>query len=618
MSIFKLKAKYKPAGDQPKAIEKLIKGLEKKEKYQTLLGVTGSGKTFTMASVIEHFDMPVLVIAPNKTLAAQLYREYKNFFPENSVNYFVSYYDYYQPEAYLPITDTYIEKEAMINEEIDRFRHQATSALSTRKDVIIVASVSCIYNLGLPSSYMEKSIHLELEKPITRGDLIRQLAKIQFNRTNSIVKRGEFRVRGDVFEILAAGERNAFQITLSQQKVEKIFVINPLTRKILQDLKEIIIFPPKHFVSNQPAIESAIKEINKELKERIKFFKGKDLYLEAERLERRTRFDTEMLRSIGYCHGIENYSRHLTGKTSGEPPETLLSYLSLGDNKHNFLTIIDESHIAVPQIHGMFQGDKARKEVLIKYGWRLPSALDNRPLSFKEFEQRIGQTIFTSATPGDWELNKSFQIAEQINRPTGLVDPPIIIKPVFDKEKKISQVDDLLEEVKLICKKNQRAIINTLTKRMAEDLHAFFKRKGFKFRYIHSEIKTLERAEILTDFRKGKFNVLIGVNLLREGLDFPEVTLVAILDSDREGFLRNERSLMQSMGRAARNIEGRVILYADEITGSIKRAVKEVERRRKIQLAYNKKNRIVPKSIEKDIEQLIDLKEITKEESFWE
>lgn len=618
MPIFKLKSKYKPAGDQPKAIEKLVKGLKKKEKYQTLLGVTGSGKTFTMASVIEHFDMPVLVIAPNKALAAQLYREYKNFFPENSVNYFVSYYDYYQPEAYLPITDTYIEKEAMINEEIDRFRHQATSALSTRKDVIIVASVSCIYNLGLPSSYMEKSLHLELEKPITRGDLIRQLAKIQFSRTNSIVKRGEFRVRGDVFEILAAGEKNAFQIILNQQKVDKIFVIDPLTRKILKDLKEIIIFPPKHFVSNQPAIESAIKEINKELKERIKFFKGKGLYLEAERLERRTRFDTEMLRSIGYCHGIENYSRHLTGKTSGEPPETLLSYLSPVNNKHEFLTVIDESHIAVPQIHGMFQGDKARKEILIKYGWRLPSALDNRPLSFKEFEERIGQTIFTSATPGDWELKKSSQIVEQINRPTGLVDPPVIIRPVFDKEKKISQVDDLLEEIKLICKKNQRAIINTLTKRMAEDLHAFFKRKGFKFKYIHSEIKTLERAEILTDFRKGKFNVLIGVNLLREGLDFPEVTLVAILDSDREGFLRNEKSLMQSMGRAARNIEGRVILYADEITGSIRRAVAEVGRRRKIQLAYNKKNRITPKSIEKDIEQLIDLKEITKEESYWE
>jgi len=618
MPIFKLKAKYKPAGDQPKAIEKLVKGLEKKEKYQTLLGVTGSGKTFTMASVIEHFDMPVLVIAPNKALAAQLYREYKNFFPENSVNYFVSYYDYYQPEAYLPITDTYIEKEAMINEEIDRLRHQATSALSTRKDVIIIASVSCIYNLGPPSSYMEKSIHLELEKPITRGDLIRQLAKIQFNRTNSIVKRGEFRVRGDVFEIMAAGEKNAFQITLNQQKVEKIFLINPLTRKIVQDLKEVVIFPPKHFVSNQPAIESAIKEINKELKERISFFKGKGLYLEAERLERRTRFDTEMLRSIGYCHGIENYSRHLTGKSSGEPPETLLSYFSLGSNKHNFLTIIDESHVSVPQIHGMFQGDKARKEVLIKYGWRLPSALDNRPLSFKEFEDRIGQTIFTSATPGDWELKKSSQVVEQINRPTGLVDPPVIIRPVFDKERQISQIDDLLEEIKLICKKNQRAIINTLTKRMAEDLHAFFKRKGFKFKYIHSEIKTLDRAEILTDFRKGKFNVLIGVNLLREGLDFPEVTLVAILDSDREGFLRNEKSLMQSMGRAARNVEGRVILYADEITGSIKRAVAEVERRRKIQLAYNKKNHIVPKSIVKDIEQLIDLKEITKEESYWE
>ena len=607
VSIFKLKAKYQPSGDQPEAIKKLVHDLKKGHGYQTLLGVTGSGKTFTIASVIKHFNMSVLVIAPNKTLAAQLYREYKNFFPENSVNYFVSYYDYYQPEAYLPITDTYIEKEAMINEEIDKLRHRATSALLTRQDVIVVASVSCIYNLGLPSGYLESSLHLELGQPIVRGDLIRQLVKIQFNRNNIALKRGGFRVRGDIFEIMPAAENIVYQLELSGQKVKEIILIDPLSRKIIKQLKEIIIFPPKHFISSQPQIIQAVKEIKKELKERLKYFESKKLYLEAERLSRRAGYDMEMLLSIGYCHGVENYSRHLTGKLAGQPPETLLAYFPRDkNNQPNFLTIIDESHIALPQIRGMYEGDQSRKKTLVKYGWRLPSALDNRPLKFDEFKERTGPIIFTSATPGPYELKNSGQIVEQIIRPTGLIDPPIELKPVFNKEKNRSQIDDLIKEIKKIAEKRERAIVNTLTKKMAEDLYGFLNQKGFKVNYIHSDVPTLKRAEILTDFREGKFDILIGVNLLREGLDLPEVTLVAILDADREGFLRNETSLIQTMGRAARNVKGKVILYADNLTGSIKNAVKEVERRRKKQLAYNKKRGITPQSIQKKVERLID------------
>ena len=607
VSIFKLKAQYQPSGDQPEAIKKLVNGLKKGQTYQTLLGVTGSGKTFTIASVIKHFNMSVLVIAPNKTLAAQLYREYKNFFPENSVNYFVSYYDYYQPEAYLPITDTYIEKEAMINEEIDKLRHRATSALLTRQDVIVVASVSCIYNLGLPSGYLESSLHLELGQPIVRGDLIRQLVKIQFNRNNIALKRGDFRVRGDIFEIMPAAENIVYQLELSGQKVKEIILIDPLSRKIIKQLKEIIIFPPKHFISSQPQIIQAVKEIKKELKERLKYFESKKLYLEAERLSRRAGYDMEMLLSIGYCHGVENYSRHLTGKLAGQPPETLLAYFPRDkNNQPNFLTIIDESHIALPQIRGMYEGDQSRKKTLVKYGWRLPSALDNRPLKFDEFKERTGPIIFTSATPGPYELKNSGQIVEQIIRPTGLIDPPIELKPVFNKEKNRSQIDDLIKEIKKIAEKRERAIVNTLTKKMAEDLYGFLNQKGFKVNYIHSDVPTLKRAEILTDFREGKFDILIGVNLLREGLDLPEVTLVAILDADREGFLRNETSLIQTMGRAARNVKGKVILYADNLTGSIKNAVKEVERRRKKQLAYNKKRGITPQSIQKKVERLID------------
>jgi excinuclease ABC subunit B len=607
MGIFKLVSKYKPQGDQPKAIKVLVEGLKKGYGFQTLLGVTGSGKTFTIANVIKEFDKPVLVIAPNKTLAAQLYREYKNFFPYNSVNYFVSYYDYYQPEAYLPITDTYIAKEALINEEIDRLRHKATSSLMTRRDVIIVASVSCIYNLGVPLDYFESTIHLEIDKPITRQDLIKNLVRIQFSRSNSILKRGTFRVRGDVFEIMPASGEVINFIRLENQKVKEIKLIDPFLRKVLEELKEIIIFPPKHFVSSQPQIDKAIKDILEELKERLKFFKENNLYLEAERLERRTKQDVEMLKTLGYCNGIENYSRHLTGKLPGEAPDTLLSYFPKKNNKPDFITIIDESHLTIPQIRGMYEGDKSRKMTLIEYGWRLPSALDNRPLKFNEFLERIDHVIFVSATPGEFEKKVSSQIVEQIVRPTGIIDPEIEVRPVFDKEKNISQIDDVLKKAEEIVKRNERMIINVLTKKMAEDLSDFLNEKNIKALYLHSEIKTLERANILKEFREGKFNILVGVNLLREGLDLPEVTMVAILDADREGFLRSETSLIQTMGRCARNVKGKVILYADNLTGSMERAIKEVERRRKIQLEYNKKYNITPQTIQKEIQTLIDL-----------
>ncbi|MFZ8848432.1 MAG: excinuclease ABC subunit UvrB [Minisyncoccia bacterium] len=607
MGIFKLVTKYKPQGDQPKAIKELVEGLKKGYKFQTLLGVTGSGKTFTIANVIKEFDKPVLVIAPNKTLAAQLYREYKNFFPYNSVNYFVSYYDYYQPEAYIPITDTYIAKEALINEEIDRLRHKAISSLMTRRDVIIVASVSCIYNLGVPLDYFQSTIHLEIDKPITRQDLIKSLVRIQFSRSNSVLKRGTFRVRGDVFEIMPASGEVINFIRLENQKVKEIKLIDPFSRKILEELKEIIIFPPKHFVSSQPQIDKAIKDILEELKERLKFFKENNLYLEAERLERRTKQDVEMLKTLGYCNGIENYSRHLTGKLPGEPPDTLLSYFPKKNNKPDFITIIDESHLTIPQIRGMYESDKSRKMTLVEYGWRLPSALDNRPLKFNEFLERIDQVIFVSATPGEFEKKVSSQIVEQIVRPTGIIDPEIEVRPVFNKEKNISQIDDVLKEAEEIVKRNERMIINVLTKKMAEDLSDFLNEKNIKALYLHSEIKTLERANILKEFREGKFNILVGVNLLREGLDLPEVTMVAILDADREGFLRSETSLIQIMGRCARNVKGKVILYADNLTGSMERAIKEVERRRKIQLEYNKKYNITPQTIQKEIQNLIDL-----------
>ena len=604
MGIFKLHSEYKPNGDQPEAIKKLIDGLEKGHRHQTLLGVTGSGKTFTVANVISRFDRPVLVIAPNKSLAAQLYQEYKTFFPKNSVNYFVSYYDYYQPEAYLPTSDTYIDKEVMINEEIDKLRHQATSALMTRHDVIVIASVSCIYNLGLPLNYMESALHLELGKPITRGVLIKQLVKMQFNRNQTLVKRGEFRVRGDTFEVCpASGDDVNYRIEIENQKIKSIQIIDSLKRKIKEEPQDIIIFPPKHFISSEPQMKEALKNIKGELKERLAYFKKNGLLLEEERLERRTRYDMEMLKTLGYCHGVENYSRHLTGKLGGEPPDTLLAYFP-----KNFLTIIDESHIAAPQIRGMYEGDKKRKESLVEFGWRLPSALDNRPLRFEEFEKLTRQTIFTSATPGKWELEISDQVAEQVIRPTGLIDPPIEVRPVSPSKTptlRLGQVDDVMKEIIAIEKNGGRVIINALTKKMAEELAEFLLKKGIKANYMHSETKTLDRIEIISDFRKGVFDVLVGVNLLREGLDLPEVALVVILDADREGFLRSEQALIQTMGRAARNISGKVILYADNITGSMKRAMDIVERRRKIQMDYNKKHNISPKGIKKEIKKFL-------------
>ncbi len=607
MSLFKLHSSFKPAGDQPEAILKLKKGLEKGFDFQTLMGVTGSGKTFTVANIISELDKPVLVIAPNKSLAAQLYREYKNFFPENAVHYFVSYYDYYQPEAYLPITDTYIDKEAMINQEIDKLRHGATTALSTRRDVIIVASVSCIYNLGVPENYQESSIHLETNQVITRADLIFQLIKIHFERTNGVLTRGQFRIRGNVFEIKPMNEDITYRIELEDQIIQDINIVDNVSQNILENLNEILIFPPKHFISSAPQTMEAIKNIKSELKERLAYFKRNKLYLEAERIERRTKYDIEMMKSIGYCHGIENYSRHLSGKLAGEAPDSLLAYFPKVDGKPDFLTIIDESHIAVPQIGGMYAGDKSRKQNLVQYGWRLPSALDNRPLRFTEFRARVGQVIFTTATPGKFEVENSKVVIEQIIRPTGLIDPEVEIRPVFDKKRNRSQINDIMDEIERLAKKNERTIVNTLTKKQAEDLHAYLTERKFRSNYVHSDVKTFERNEILKNFRLGKFDVLIGVNLLREGLDLPEVTLVAILDADREGFLRSETSLMQTMGRAARNVKGKIILYADETTDSMKKAIKEVERRRKKQIEYNTKYNITPKTIKKDIEDFLDI-----------
>ncbi len=607
--IFQLKSDFKPAGDQPQAIKKLLQGLGQGFDYQTLLGVTGSGKTFTAAQIIAAYNKPTLVIAPNKALAAQLYREYKNFFPDNAVHYFVSYYDYYQPEAYLPITDTYIDKEAMINEEMDRLRHGATSALLSRPDVIIVASVSCIYNLGVPLNYLEASLHLATGTTMTRADLIRQLVAMQFERVNGEVKRGQFRVRGDAFEIRPMSENVVYRADLEDQTIKDLHVIDNVSKNILNNLEEIVIFPPKHFISTQPQIEQAIKNIEEELQDRLAYFQANGLYLEAERLERRTRYDLEMLHTLGYCHGIENYSRHLSGKLAGAAPDALLSYFPWKDGKPDFLTIIDESHITIPQIRGMYNGDRARKDTLVKYGWRLPSALDNRPLKFTEFQKRIGQVIFTTATPSIYEREHSQQVVEQIIRPTGLVDPEIEIRPVFNKLKNYSQINDVMAEAESLAAKNERVIINTLTKKQAEDLSIFLNQKGLKANYLHSDVKTFERTDILKSFREGVFDVLIGVNLLREGLDLPEVTLVAILDADREGFLRSETSLMQTMGRAARNVSGKIILYADKKTDSMKKAIAESRRRREKQLAYNQKHHITPTTVIKKIESLLGLEE---------
>jgi excinuclease ABC subunit B len=606
---FKLKSKFKPAGDQPKAIRQLVEGIKKGYKHQTLLGVTGSGKTFTMANVIAQVEKPTLVIVHNKTLAAQLCQEYREFFPKNAVEYFVSYYDYYQPEAYMPVSDTYIEKEAMINEEIDRLRHAATQALLTRRDVIIVASVSCIYGLGAPETYGKTVLHLSKGRTITRADIFNQLVDIMFNRTNSDLKRGYFRARGQTIEIMPMNEEVIYRVELAGQKVSELIKINPVTRKILAKPKEVWIYPAKHFITLGPERERAMKAIKDESKDRLAYFKKEGKLLEAERLERRTNFDLEMIKEIGFCHGIENYSRHLSGRMAGEPPETLLSYFP-----DDYLLIIDESHVTVPQLNGMYNGDAARKKTLIDYGFRLPSAADNRPLNFQEFLERVKQTVYTSATPRDYEKRKSEQTVEQIIRPTGLVDPELILRPATAKGKNQGQIDDLFLRIKERIKNKERVLVTTLTKKMAEELSDYLEEKGIKVRYLHSEVETLDRIKILTAFRKGEFDVLVGVNLLREGLDLPEVSLVAILDADKEGFLRNETSLIQTIGRAARNVHGQVVLYADQMTESMRRAITETERRRKIQITYNKKHGVTPKTIIKKIQDIIGEEKIKTKE----
>lgn len=609
--MFKINSKYKPAGDQPQAIDVLVSGINNHNKFQTLLGVTGSGKTFTMANVIEKVQKPTLVIAHNKTLAAQLCNEFREFFPNNAVEYFVSYYDYYQPEAYMPRSDTYIEKEAQINDEIDRLRHATTNALLSRKDVIIVASVSCIYGLGSPEEYKEETLHLEVGQKMDRTTLMRKLVELHFVRTSSALKRGEFRSRGNVIEINPIGLEIVYRLELKNNQIDNVVSIDPLTNKIQKNLNDFWIFPARHFLTSGPKKDNALKAIRKELNNRLKYFKKKGLLLEAERLERRTKYDLEMIKEIGYCNGIENYSRHLSGRAAGKPSATLLSYFP-----KDYLMFIDESHVTVPQIGGMYNGDQARKNSLIEYGFRLPSAADNRPLKFDEFYNQINQCIFVSATPSDYEIKNSSQVAEQIIRPTGLLDPEVIIKPIIGGEGNLSQVEDLIEEVKKRAKKNERVLVTTLTKKMSEDLSEYLTEHKISSKYLHSDIKTFERINILTDFRKGKFDCLVGVNLLREGLDLPEVTLVAILDADKEGFLRSETSLIQTIGRAARNVNGQVILYADHITGSLERAIKITRDRRKKQAEYNKKHGITPTTIKKKIKDISadlggkDIKEI--------
>ena len=603
---FELTSTYKPTGDQPQAIEKLTEGVNKGYRNQTLLGVTGSGKTFTVANVIKNVQKPTLVISHNKTLAAQLYQELREFFPKNAVCYFVSYYDYYQPEAYMPATDTYIEKETEINEEIDRLRLASTTALATRKDVIVVASVSAIYNLGSPQEYQEARLQLEKGQIWPRKKLLTTFAKLQYERNDIDFMRGTYRVRGENIEVYPSYENNGVRLTFKGDSLEGLTIIHPVTGKLIENLESYTLYPAKHYVSAEQTRTLAIENIKKELKERLKYLESQNKNIEAHRLRERTNYDLEMINTLGYCKGIENYSRHFDGRKPGEPPFSLLSHFP-----KDYLTVIDESHMTIPQINGMYRGDRARKEMLVDFGFRLPSAYDNKPLKFEEFTDRVNQVIYTSATPAEYELKISDQVVEQLVRPTGLIDPEIIIKPTK------GQVDDLIAEINLRVAKKQRVLVTTLTKRMAEELSDYLEEKGLKVHYLHSEILTLDRSDILDDLRLGNFDVLVGINLLREGLDLPEVSLVAILDADKEGFLRSETSLVQTMGRAARHVEGKVILYADEKTGSIARAIAEVKRRRKIQLDYNKKHQITPRTIEKPIrDKLIEREKEEKKHAF--
>ncbi len=605
MGVFKLVSDYKPTGDQPEAIAKLVDGLDCGMPMQTMLGVTGSGKTFTMANVIAESNRPALVIAHNKTLAAQLYSEFKAFFPENAVEYFVSYYDYYQPEAYVASTDTYIEKDSQINDEIEKMRHSATASLLERRDVVVVASVSCIYGLGSPEFYQNQILSLRAGQEYDRNFILHRLVDIQYERNDLDFKRGTFRVRGDTIEVfLPSSGDKAIRIELFGDEVDRITEIDVLTGKTVGIRNHVSIYPNTHYVTDPEYMETALANIEKELEERVKYFESEHKYLEAQRIKQRTEYDLEMLREIGICSGVENYSAPLSGRESGSTPDTLLDFFP-----DDFICFIDESHVSIGQIGGMYAGDRSRKENLVNYGFRLPSALDNRPLRFDEFEQKIHQTIFVSATPGKYELEHSKQVVEQIIRPTGLLDPLIDVRPVQ------GQVDDLLEEIRTRVEKNERVLVTTLTKKMAEDLTDYYKSLGVKVRYLHSEVKTIERMEILRDLRVGEFDVLVGINLLREGLDLPEVSLVAILDADKEGFLRSERSLIQTIGRAARNSEGMVILYGDIITDSMKKAIDETNRRRSIQMNYNKEHNITPKTVRKDIREVIEATKAVAEET---
>jgi excinuclease ABC subunit B len=616
MAKFELKSKFKPTGDQPSAIAQLVKGLESGQREQTLLGVTGSGKTFSMANVVQTVQKPTLVLCHNKTLAAQLYNEFKNFFPNNAVHYFVSYFDYYQPEAYIPRSDTYIEKDSQINEEIDRLRHAATDSLLTRKDVLIVASVSCIYGIGSVEDYDGLSIKIENGERRVRDKFLRQLTDIQYQRNDIDFHRSTFRVRGDVVDVYPASEELAYRVEFFGDEIERITKVDPLTGEILSQLDNLQIFPGSHYVTPYDKLKVALGHIQKELEERLAYFKQHGLLLEAQRLEQRTKFDLEMLEETGFVKGIENYSRYLTNREIGEQPATLLDYFP-----DDFLMFIDESHMTIPQVRGMYNGDRARKEVLVEHGFRLPSALDNRPLTFSEFEKHVNNVIYVSATPAEYELSRSPEPAQQVIRPTGLIDPHIEVRPIE------GQIDDLLAEIRDTIKKRQRVLVTTLTKRMAEDLTEYLQELKIKVTYLHSDVDTLDRTDILRDLRMGTYDVLIGINLLREGLDLPEVSLVAILDADKEGFLRSEQALVQTIGRAARHIEGRVLMYADRITGSMERAMGETNRRRTIQEDYNKKHGITPEGIAKAIDKgmradipdsekvkKLDLKKIPKDE----